>query len=237
MIRIDATRVRKALARYASNLHPSNRARLMQILGLGQLRSIYKTFAEEGSPAGSWPALAQSTIKRMKGKAAGHKLLIGRGTLRNSIRVQSDETRAIIGTGLIYAPVHQFGSRDRGVGIGPKTEKEAGATVKVKAHSYTLHPHLEGRQRSLRLEGPALEGKRAPRMRYTLTGPRNLSRQTLKEGGRREALKVNVGAHHRHQNIPPRPFLVFRPEDPQRIETEVRIWNEQQAASAGLEVK
>ena len=40
--------------------------------------------------------------------------------------------------------------------------------------------------------------------RRAILGPRNRS-------------AVSVGAHTRHQNIPPRPYLVFRPEDPQRI--------------------
>src|SRR5574341_365897 len=69
--------------------------------------SIAKTFREEGSPAGSWPALASSTLKRV---TPGHKKLIGRGRLVRSIvyRVEGDE-RLVIGSNLIYAAIHQLG--------------------------------------------------------------------------------------------------------------------------------
>lgn len=237
VIRIDADRVRAALSRFAGNMQGTSRAQLMRTIGLGQLSSIYKTFAEEGSPSGSWPALAASTVKRLKGKAAGHKLLIGRGTLRASIRVQSDQSHAIIGTGLVYAPVHQFGSRDRGsTAVGPRTEAQQKATVKVGQHSYTLKPKLQSGYRFRNFEGPRQEGKQRPRMRYQLIGPRNLSRTALKsKNPRRQALKVNVRGYERHQNIPARPFLVFRPEDPARIEEQVQLWTAEQARAAGLE--
>jgi phage gpG-like protein len=46
---------------------------------------------------------------------------------------------------------------------------------------------------------------------------------------------VNVRAFTRHIRIPARPFLVFRPEDPARIQAEVEEYVKQSAAQAGLE--
>ena len=45
---------------------------------------------------------------------------------------------------------------------------------------------------------------------------------------------MEVSAHSRHQNIPARPFAVFRPEDPTRIEKQVVDWMDAQRATSGL---
>jgi len=47
--------------------------------------------------------------------------------------------------------------------------------------------------------------------------------------------RVNVHAFTRHIRIPARPFVVFRPEDRQRIETEVKTFIVERARAAGLE--
>jgi len=46
---------------------------------------------------------------------------------------------------------------------------------------------------------------------------------------------VNVKGFTRHIRIPARNPLVFRPEDPARIQEEVNIWAAQKANAAGLE--
>lgn len=56
---------------------------------------------------------AWAAIKHRKGKP-----LVDTGRLRNSIIVESSDTEAVIGTNLIYAPVHQFGAT-----IKPKNGK------------------------------------------------------------------------------------------------------------------
>jgi len=48
---------------------------------------------------------------------------------------------------------------------------------------------------------------------------------------------VNVRAFTRHIRIPARPFLVFRPEDPARIQAEVEEYVKASAAQAGLEAQ
>ena len=48
---------------------------------------------------------------------------------------------------------------------------------------------------------------------------------------------VHVSGFTRHISIPARPFLVFRPEDPERIASEVKAFIVFQAQSAGLEAE
>ena len=46
---------------------------------------------------------------------------------------------------------------------------------------------------------------------------------------------AKIGAHDRHQNIPARPYLVFRPEDPARIQEMTDAWIRKSARASGLE--
>ncbi len=46
---------------------------------------------------------------------------------------------------------------------------------------------------------------------------------------------VNVRGFSRHIRIPARPFLIFRPEDPARIQSEVQTWVAASAKASGLE--
>jgi phage virion morphogenesis protein len=80
--------------------------------------STEETFRDEGSPAGSWPPLAMGTLQRRYGKmrpsvrarlVAGHKLLMGRGNLKNSINYEISGHTLRIGTGIIYGRIHQLG--------------------------------------------------------------------------------------------------------------------------------
>jgi len=129
---------------------------MLRVAGELMRASIARTFRDEGSPAGSWPRLAASTMKK-KGYTTGHKLLILSGRLFGSISYQVNGNTLTIGTNLVYAAVQQFGSADRrGGSIGPQA-KIAGRAAKTKS------------------------------------------------------------GRGRFQNIPARPYLVFRPEDPQNI--------------------
>jgi phage gpG-like protein len=207
IVQVDESRVVVALGRFRLSL--AQNQELMEEIGAAQLVSIRRTFREQGSPAGSWVPLAESTIRSNPKKyGAGHKLLIGRSNLLNSIGYHAQPGSVVLGTNLKYAAVHQFGSRDRGVGIGPRTEAQSRTTVAVKAHSYA--------RLSAELGAGRLGGHRR-----LIRGPRN-QRQ------------VSVSAHTRHQNIPPRPYLVFRPEDPKRICGMVTRYVAKAKAQAGL---
>jgi phage virion morphogenesis protein len=125
---------------------------MLRVAGELMRASIARTFRDEGSPAGSWPRLAASTMKK-KGYTTGHKLLILSGRLFGSISYQVTGNTLTIGTNRVYAAVQQFGSADRrGGSIGPQAK---------------------------------IAGRETKRGRF--------------------------------QNIPARPYLVFRPEDPKNI--------------------
>ena len=216
-VQIDSTGTRVALGKFRATL--AQRGELMRALGNLMLRSIYLTFREEGSPASSWPRLAESTLKK-KGYGAGHKLLIQSGRLRNSIHVASDNNQATIGTNLVYAAVHQFGSKDRGGVFGPRTAAMEKSAVSVKEHSYDRLSGSLGTGRAKTVDKLG----RSRIVRRAIAGPRN-------------QLKVHVAGHKRHQNIPARPYIVFRPEDPSRIEAAVNAFVQRAVKSAGLGAK
>jgi phage gpG-like protein len=208
-IRVDDSRLVVALGKFRLSLEQN--AELMQQIGISQLASIRRTFRESGSPAGSWMPLAPSTIKsNPKIYGAGHKLLIRSGRLLNSIGVvQERPGEVILRTNVPYARVHQFGSRDRSFGVGPRTEEQEKSVVNVAEHGY--------RRISAEL-GTGMLGKRKRRIQ----GPRN-------------ARQVIVSGHTRHQNIPPRPYMVFRPEDPERIRSLATAYVNRARKEAGLD--
>ena len=181
-VAVDDRELRASLSGFVGSL--SDKQRMLRMVGALMAKSIAMTFREQGSPAGSWPALAEST-RRRRGYTAGHKLLVLSGILRGSVTnpggYQVSGSTLTIGTNLVYARVQQEGSRDRmGAAYGPQA-KLAGRAVKVGSHL---------RSRKFKGAGPKEKGER---------------------------MGIHIAAHTRHQNIPPRPYLVFRPEDPQRI--------------------
>lgn len=206
-IQVDDSRVVIALGKFRLSL--AQNQQLMEQIGASQLVSVRRTFRDEGVPAHSWVPLAPSTIRSLGDKAVGHKLLVRSGRLLNSINAQAQPGKVVIGTNLVYAAVHQFGSRDRRTAIGPRTQAESGTTVGVKEHSY------------FRMQGELGAGKLPHAGRRKIQGPRN---------GRR----VNVSAHRRQQNIPPRPYLVFRAEDPARIRGIITRYIDKAKQEAGL---
>jgi phage gpG-like protein len=216
VIESDASKVTVSLQRFALSLQA--KAELLNIIGIGMLKSIYLTFREQGVPAGSWAPLAESTKKRYK--RAGHKLLILSGNLRNSIRPQVDGNVLTIGTGLAYAAVQQYGSRDRGGTFGPRTREMDEARVKVGEH-----------------ERIVFTGPRGGRYVTARIRNKNGKMQTvrMRRVGPSERGVAKIGAHDRHQNIPARPYLVFRPEDPARIQEMTDAWIRKSARASGLE--
>lgn len=176
-----------------------NKAPMMNIVGKTMRTSIARTFREEGSPSGAWPRLAASTLKK-KIYTAGHKLLVLRGRLFGSITYRVLDDTLYIGSSLKYARVHQFGSADRAGGSIGAQAKIDGRGIRISVFDY------------MRL-GSSL-GKGQIKMHDKNGALRN---RTRKIEGPRNAQSVHVGEHVRHQNIPARPYLVFRPEDPTRL--------------------
>lgn len=215
-IQVDREQVVVALGRWRANLQ--DRMELGRALGLWMLGSIRRTFRDQGSPAGSWPALSPNTIRRDPRKyGSGHKLLIDTARLINSITFQVLGSGAVvIGTNLIYAAVHQFGSRDRGAGEGPQ--------ARIPDRAVQVGEHERARLQSARYAQVKIYDKNGQQrtVRMRARGPQNQSRH-------------KVGAHTRFQNIPSRPYVVFRPEDPQKLQGIARAYMAASARNAGLE--
>jgi phage virion morphogenesis protein len=149
---------------------------LLKIAGEVMRSSVERTFREQGSPAGSWAPLAQSTLKRGKG-GVGRKILIQSGRLKNSITYQVSGNVLTIGTNIRYAAIQQSGG---------------------------------------------VAGRREPSNR------RKLGHVVDQHFGVHGPLKW------RRPVIPARPYLVFRPEDPQKITDAMQRYVDAVAAEAGL---
>lgn len=232
LVQVDDSRVVVALGKFRLSLAQNDE--LMQQIGNSQLLSVRRTFRDQGVPAGSWMPLAPSTIRSLGGKAAGHRLLIRSGRLLNSIHATTAPGRVVIGTNLVYAAVQQRGSRDRGFGIGPRTQAQENAMVDVEARDIFLKPYRRTYVLSQvprgAAEGPAREGGRRSRLR--LEGPRNARYANIRVEG--PANRTSVDKYSRHQNIPPRPYLIFRPEDPARIRGIIARYVNKAKQQAGL---
>ena len=106
VVQSDASNVTVSLSAFAMTLQRKDE--LMRIIGLGQLKSVRQTFRDGGSPSGSWAPLSDVS-RRWRKYSSGHKLLIDSGLLLNSITFAAQGNSVVIGTGLSYASVHQYG--------------------------------------------------------------------------------------------------------------------------------
>ena len=72
--------------------------------------AVEENFAEEGRP--KWVPLHQKTIKarQKKGYWPG-QILQQTGRLAASISTYSDNDKAVVGTNVVYAAIHQFGGK------------------------------------------------------------------------------------------------------------------------------
>lgn len=128
-IKVDSIKAIQRLQRIQGGLESP---RLMRVLGEVMRDSIEETFAQEGSPSGSWRKVHASTlgvqyanVGKKKGKkafrangsntvgflrfASGKKILQNMGHLKNSITYKSAGSQLLIGSNLKYARIHQLG--------------------------------------------------------------------------------------------------------------------------------
>jgi len=201
VVKSDASKVTVSLSQFALTL--GAKEQLLRIIGLGQLESVRQTFAEGGSPSGSWAPLSPVSLSWRK-YSAGHRLLINHGLLLNSINFMVAGHSVVIGTALSYAGVHQYGFN---------------GSQSVRPYSYVR------RQRSRDAFG-----------KFNITNKLG-RKQTVKRKTSSGVATVNVEAFTRHIHIPARSFLVFRPEDPARIQQETELYVQQAAKASGLDVK
>jgi phage virion morphogenesis protein len=113
--------VKKLLANAA--LSNTDRARLLGSIGVEMEAQTQERFDTQQSPDGnSWKALAQKTTAyyASKGLLGARSILVGEGTLRDSITsaVKGGAWSVLVGATMEYAAVHQFGAE-----IKPKSAK------------------------------------------------------------------------------------------------------------------
>jgi phage virion morphogenesis protein len=112
---VDA--VKKLLANAA--LDSAARSKLLQSIGVEMEAQTQERFDTQKSPEGnSWKALAQKTRDYYAGTArglAGRSILVGDGTLRDSItsEVQGGAWAVLVGATMEYAAIHQWGGQIR----------------------------------------------------------------------------------------------------------------------------
>lgn len=84
----------------------------LKIVGALLVNQTEQTFRDQGAPAGSWPPLAASTLKRRKFRA-GDKMLIRSGRLKNSnaqqITSEGNKGQLLFGNNLVYGRIQQEG--------------------------------------------------------------------------------------------------------------------------------
>jgi phage gpG-like protein len=202
VVQSDASNVTVSLSRFALSL--GAREQLMNIIGVGQLKSVRQTFRDSGSPSGSWPPLSPASLSWRK-YSTGHKLLVDTGLLLNSI------TFAVQGNSVVDR--HRPALRERpAVRLRWRPEREA-----------------------LQLHAPPAQPRHFRQSQITNKLGRS---QTCAANFRAASPRSTCAAFTRHIRIPPRPFLVFRPEDPARIQSEVDEYvNYSRPKQAGLEAK
>jgi len=103
-IKVSAAALQDALREAGSrvrNMRPAYRE-----VGELMVSSILRNFAASGRPE-KWKPLAAA---RKRGSAAAAKPLIDTGKLRGSITAQANNREVRIGTNVVYAATHQFGS-------------------------------------------------------------------------------------------------------------------------------
>lgn len=220
LVQVEKDRVVVALGRLRLGIRENEE--LMRQIGASQLVSVRRTFRDQGVPADSWAPLSPNTIRRNPKKyGSGHKLLIDKGTLLNSITYAPFTGGVVVGTNLSYAAVHQYGSADRrGAAIGPQAKID-GRSVKVGRHSYMRVRHSKQGDKFGRIDHYTSEGFKIKGKRRKLVSGLSIK-------------KIEVKEHTRHQNIPPRPYLVFRREDPARIRGLVVAYVNKSKRDAGL---
>ena len=203
VVKCDAANVTISLHKFALSL--GAKEQLLRIIGAGQLKSVRRTFAEQGSPSGSWAPLSPVSLqwRKYKNGGGGHRLLIDKGLLLNSITFAVQGNSVVIGTALGYAGVHQYGFD---------------GAQNVRPYSYTRRQKSRDASGKFKIVNKAGRGQTVTRK--TVSG----------------IATVNVRSFTRHLHIPARPFLVFRAEDPARIQEETQLFVKQSAAQSGLEL-
>lgn len=122
-VNIDTTEIQAAFDRLAKLLKDTTPLMrdLAQVMGAADDRA----FETETDPVtgAKWPKLNPHYKARMDRLGFTGPKLQRRGTLKSSIRLAAEHGRAVIGTNLRYAAIHQFGGITRAHWISAKNAK------------------------------------------------------------------------------------------------------------------
>lgn len=105
-IKIDDAELQKTLAEIVDRCR--NRQQALKAIGAIVRESVRTNFHEGGRPT-KWQPSKRGTFDKVPGRTAG--TLRDTGRLMNSITSTSDNNRAIVGTNVEYAAVHNFGAK------------------------------------------------------------------------------------------------------------------------------
>lgn len=111
-ISVNTGSVQQALQRLQSSV--ADMAPLMNTLSATLLSTTQLNFMDQGNP--SWvPSVAS---RRRSGQTLSRS-----GRLRDSVTADSDSQRAMVGTNVVYAAIHQLGGKTRAHIIRPRHKK------------------------------------------------------------------------------------------------------------------
>lgn len=109
-ITVDDTELQKALTKAKTKL--GNTKPLMAGIANLMLEAVEESFDKETDPntGQKWKPLSPLTKEQRSKRGHDGKILQVSGALASSISSSYDDSRAVVGTNKVYAPVHQFGA-------------------------------------------------------------------------------------------------------------------------------
>ncbi len=92
----------------------ADRRSILNAMGDRLLKEVNDTFKQQGKhQTPPWPPLKPSTIRRRRKKGVGAKPLQDTGRLRASFIKRIRTKFVFVGSGVKYAPYHEFGSKKK----------------------------------------------------------------------------------------------------------------------------
>lgn len=134
-LKIDHQPTLQALRNAVQAMNGSQRTALMRNVAASMLAAVEENFAQQGRPR--WQALKPRTIAQRR--KSGHwpgKILQRTGRLKNSMSQRWTAERAVVGTNVLYAAIHN-----------------QGGTISRKPRSQTVRLRTDAKGRLLRQAG------------------------------------------------------------------------------------
>lgn len=177
-VRVDDTEFRKLFDKAAAD--GVDMRALFEDIGAHVVMSTQRRFeAEAGPGAKKWAPFAKSTLRNMPASRKPPKLLRDRNRLYSSIVSQAFGDKALVGTNLAYAALHQFGGE---------------VTQPARTQTVTFRMAKEGAGRKFDKDGNVI--RYGSRLRFAKASTRAKS-----------ARREEIGYGARTFTVPARPYL------------------------------